>query len=44
MDKILDRLGIYDLWGVLIPGIIGCVSIKIWLSYLGISLGTGLEN
>ena len=25
MDKILDRLGIYDLWGVLIPGIIGCV-------------------
>lgn len=44
MDKILDRLGIYDLWGVLIPGIIGCVSIKIWLSYLGISLGTGLGN
>lgn len=44
MDKILDRLGIYDLWGVLIPGIIGCVSIKVLLSYLGISLGTGLGN
>ncbi len=44
MDKILDRLGIYDLWGVFIPGIIGWFSIKILFVYLNICFGTGLGN
>lgn len=33
MDKILDRLGIYDLFAVFIPGFIGCISLLISIKF-----------
>lgn len=44
MDKILDKLGIYDLWGVLIPGIISWVSIKFLIVYLQINIDINLND
>lgn len=44
MDKILDRLGIYDLWGIFIPGFIGWLSTKFLFSYLGINFGNELGD
>ena len=44
MDKLLDRLGIYDLFGVLIPGFISLFSILYYLGFCDIVLWKNLFN
>lgn len=44
MNEILDRLGIYDLWAILIPGIIGWVSSEVLFSYLEINIIVNLND
>lgn len=38
MDKVLDRLGLYDFWGIFIPGFISYISLIILISFWGINL------